>query len=72
MIRTFGNTLFVYTESVMTILDVQCGIKLNNIERERWVCDDSEYDVHIYIGFTSYELLVLNFKVTKVKCVWNM
>jgi hypothetical protein len=65
MIWTFGNTLFIYTEGVMTILDVQCGIKLDKLERELWVCEDSEYDVHVCIGFTSYELHVLNFVVTK-------
>jgi len=47
-------------------------IKLKKLERELWVCEDSEYDVHVCIGFTSYELHVLNFTVTNVKCVWNM
>lgn len=56
----------------MTILDVQCGIKLNRLERERRDCEDSEYDVHVCSGFTSFELHVLNFIVTKVKRVWNM
>jgi hypothetical protein len=66
MIRTFENTLFMYTEGVMTILGLQCGIKLNKLEREHWVCEDSGYVVLVCSGFTGYKLHVLNFIVTKV------
>jgi hypothetical protein len=42
MIWTFGNALFIYTESVMTELDIQCGIKLDKLERDRMVSEYSE------------------------------
>lgn len=55
----------MYIEGVMTILDVQCGIKLNKLGRERWVCEDSEYDVDYALDLQVNELHVLNFIVKK-------
>lgn len=66
IIWRFLNALFIRSEGVVTTVGLQCGIKLNERERKRWVCENLVYDVLIYNGVTSYEPRILNLVVQKL------